>query len=386
MDYCSTERQKEVLKVLVANNGHITKTAKILKVNQSTVSRMFKALKLRAAKYGFAPDYSMTHEAAPGFLVKGTSTLYGADGTLKTQWVKTDIDKARHDEMLKAAMDAFTSELPRATPVKHGGGNNSDLLSLYTITDYHIGMYAWKEESGDNWDTDIAEKLLLDWFATAVELSPNSETAILGQLGDFLHWDGMDAVTPASGHLLDADTRFQHLVRVTISVLRKVIDMLLSKHKFVHVKMCEGNHDIASSAWLREMFCAFYENEPRLTIDTSPRPYYAYEHGNSLLLFHHGHKKRMQGIEATFVSLFREEFGRTKHAFAHMGHMHHNKVNESSLMIVEQHRTLAAADAYAARGGWFSGRDAKVITYSKEFGEVSRLTVNPDLVKKMSNG
>ena len=50
-------------------------------------------------------------------------------------------------------------------------------------------------------------------------------------------------------------------------------------------------------------------------------------------------------------------------------------------MIIEQHRTLAAKDAYASRGGWSSGRDSKVITYHKEFGEVGRLTINIDMLK-----
>ena len=50
-------------------------------------------------------------------------------------------------------------------------------------------------------------------------------------------------------------------------------------------------------------------------------------------------------------------------------------------MIVEQHRTLAAPDAYAARGGWLSGRDAKVITYHRDYGEVSRLTINSDMIR-----
>jgi len=49
-------------------------------------------------------------------------------------------------------------------------------------------------------------------------------------------------------------------------------------------------------------------------------------------------------------------------------------------MIVEQHRTLAANDAYASRGGWLSGRSASVITYSKKFGEVSRLTISPEML------
>lgn len=50
-------------------------------------------------------------------------------------------------------------------------------------------------------------------------------------------------------------------------------------------------------------------------------------------------------------------------------------------MIVEQHRTLSAPDAYAARGGWLSGRDAQTITYHSEYGEVSRVRVSVDMLK-----
>jgi len=63
-----------------------------------------------------------------------------------------------------------------------------------------------------------------------------------------------------------------------------------------------------------------------------------------------------------------------------MGHLHHLHVKENALMIVEQHRTLAANDAYGARGGYLSGRDAKVISYHSDKGEVSRLTINSDML------
>lgn len=44
-------------------------------------------------------------------------------------------------------------------------------------------------------------------------------------------------------------------------------------------------------------------------------------------------------------------------------------------------RTLAAKDAYAARGGWFSGRSTNVITYHKQYGEVSRQSISPEMLK-----
>lgn len=44
-------------------------------------------------------------------------------------------------------------------------------------------------------------------------------------------------------------------------------------------------------------------------------------------------------------------------------------------------RTLAAPDSHASRGGWMSGRDAKVITYHAEHGEVGRTTISYDMIK-----
>lgn len=53
-------------------------------------------------------------------------------------------------------------------------------------------------------------------------------------------------------------------------------------------------------------------------------------------------------------------------------------------MVIEQHRTLAAPDSHASRGGWLSGRDAKVITYSSQYGEVSRQVVSAAMVESRS--
>jgi hypothetical protein len=145
--------------------------------------------------------------------------------------------------------------------------------------------------------------------------------------------------------------------------------------------MADANHDPVSQIWLREWFAVMYENEPRVTVDKSPNPFNAYEFGKVALFFHHGHKRKVNNVSEVFASQFREMFGRTKYAYAHMGHLHHIDVKENNLMVVEQHRTLAPADAYSARGGWLSGRDARVITYDKRFGEVSRLTINSDMLK-----
>jgi hypothetical protein len=376
----ATERQKEYIDA-VNEYGGIRSAARSLNINHSAIVEAFSLLRRRAATSGYAPEQDMVRPVPEPFIVRGVSTYYNAEGKASGQWVKSKIDDNKLQEMMKAVIDGMKDDIPRLTALPAPALGNDNLLNCYVITDYHLGMLAWDEEAGENWDLDIAQALVVKWFEQAIAQSPNADTAVFAQLSDFLHFDGMDAVTPASKHLLDVDTRFAKVVRSAIRVLRTVIDMLLAKHQHVHIIMADANHDPVSQIWLREWFSVLYENEPRITVDKSPNPYNAYEFGKTALFFHHGHKRKVSNVSEVFAGQFREMFGRTKHAYAHMGHYHSIDVKENNLMIVEQHRTLAPGDAYSARGGWLSGRDAKVITYSKQFGEVSRLTINSDMLR-----
>lgn len=333
------------------------------------------------AKRGFAPEFDMTKPVADGFAVKGTSTLYREDGSIAAQWVKSREDLQRQKDLMDAAIAGMCEQIEPVGKVAAPKSVASDLLNLFVVTDYHIGMLAWGEETrGDNWDVDIAQRLITAWFDAAIDRAPAAETAVFAQLGDFLHFDGLEAVTPEHRNLLDADTRYARVVRIAQRVVRDAITKLLHRHKRVHVILAEGNHDPSGSVWLREATAALWEGNPRVTVDTSPDPYYCVEHGLTSLFFHHGHKRKPAEIDDVFAAKFRDVFGRTKYSYAHMGHLHHAALKESPLMIVEQHRTLAAADAYASRGGYLSGRDAPVITYSKRYGQVGRIVLSPEAV------
>jgi len=371
-----TEYNEQRVKEALAVGGTNQAMADMLGVNERTMRRW----KAKLALSGYSPEHDMTRQCPDGFKVKGVSSLYNKDGELSAQWIKTSADHERRHQMMLEAVEALKEEIPRVTiPVASTAGNES-LLNVYTITDHHLGLLSWGEETGEDYDTDIAEELLVSWFARAIAQSPPADGCVFAQIGDYLHWDGMDAVTPASKHLLDADTRFSRLVRVAIRVTAKIIEMLATKYKSVKILMCEGNHDPASSVWLRELFSFRYADSPSIYVETRPDPYYCHEHGKTSIFWHHGHKHKMIGLDAVFVAKFRDVFGRTSQSYAHTGHLHHRDVKETNLMIVEQHRTLAAADAYASRGGWMSGRSSTVITYHKTFGEVGRITISPEML------
>jgi hypothetical protein len=326
------------------------------------------------------PELGPEFVPTDGLAIKGKTTLVSGDGRIMHQHVMERFDASRQLDMMRAVVDALKEEVPRVEPTPAPGSTIGELLNLYAVTDAHFGMLSWREETGADYDLPIAEKLLLDWFAAAIDLAPPAETAIFAQIGDLLHYDGFESKTPTSGHILDADSRLPKVIRVVIRTLRRVIAMLLEKHKFVHVIMADANHDPASEAWLREMFAAFYDNEPRVTVDSSASTYYAYRHGDVSLFVHHGHRRKVGNVDTVFAGKFREMYGQTKFSYAHLGHLHSDELKSTNLMKVERHETLAAADAYAANGGWLSGRSAKVITYSKNHGEVARLTLTPGMV------
>lgn len=343
--------------------------------------RVIRIRKAKLAKKGVGHGRDVSHLVPDGYKIKGTSSLVDEFGNTKLQWVKTDTDAERQVELMKAVIEGMKSEITPVAPVKAARAKRDDkLLNLYTVSDFHLGMLAWADESGDDWDMKIAEDLFSRWFDAAFQKAPDAGTGVINLLGDFAHFDSLDAVTPESRHVLDADTRYQKLVRYMIRMVRRVVDMALVKHHTVKLLIVQGNHDPVVSVWLAEMFTVLYSNDSRVIVDTSPDVYKMVQHGKTTLFFHHGHKARFDAIEPVMIAKFRKAFGESVYSYAHVGHLHHQKIVESRNMIVEQHRTLAAKDAYASRGGWMSGRSANVITYSAEYGEVARLTISPEML------
>lgn len=350
----------------VAEYGTVTAAAEALGLNRATFQNRVNEARRRKA----------------GMVVTGRSTLTDLrTGEPVMEWVKESLDRQKAAEAQQAAYAVLAQELPRIAPTAPPRATEGHLATVYTLTDCHVGALAWRQEGGADWDLQIAEDTLLGCFRHMIETSPASELGVVNQLGDFLHWDGLEAVTPTSRHLLDADGRFEKVVAVAIRVLRRVVDMALQKHKRVHVILAEGNHDLASSVWLRQMFAALYEKEPRITVEQSPLPYYALEHGKTLLCFHHGHLKKNDQLPLLFAAQFAEMWGRTTKRYCHTGHRHHLEEKEHSGMIVCQHPTLAARDAYAARGGWHALRSATAVTYHRSFGEVWRTSACPEMLR-----
>ena len=248
-----------------------------------------------------------------------------------------------------------------------------------------MGMLAWPEETGEPWDLSIGERTLAGAVNYLVHRAPAARIALIAFLGDFMHYDSMIPVTPTSRNQLDADSRFPKMVRASVRAIRHVIERVLEKHEQVQVIVEIGNHDLASSIFLMECLANTYENEPRITIDTSPKHFHYYRFGECLVGTHHGHGVKLEQLPLIMATDRRQDWGETRHRFWWTGHLHTGKklvapvAQDFAGCSVERFRVLPPSDAWASQKGYRSVRDMKAIVLHRRYGEVARSTVSPEM-------
>lgn len=377
--YC-TPRQREILEA-IERLGSARAASVELGMNVGGASETYLAVKRKAAKFGYAPEHDFTRPVPEGFVAKGVSTYYNSEGKPSGQWVKASLSHEALMDAMRETIKGFKDEIPPAVSTVAPVASEEQLCNLYTFTDYHLGMLAWHQEGGSDWNVSLAEKTIIAALVQMVNQSPNAHTGVLNIQGDFLHTDGKTPVTPTAKHVLDADSRFPKIRRAAIRIIRSLVNICLQRHQEVYLIIAEGNHDEESAGWLADLFAVHYEEESRVTVNDSILPFYVFEWGNTMLGVHHGHKVKNENLPLLFAAQFPQEWGRTTRREIHCGHRHHRDEKEYNGVTIVQHPTLAARDAYAARGGWIADRAAWAITYHKKYGAVGRVMVTTEMLE-----
>lgn len=376
-DFCKSEEQRQKLSLYI-ELGSVRKVAEKLGCSHQAVSSAIRIVKRRAAESGLAPEADMTHSTAEGFNVKGTSTLYDEDGNVKIQWVKTQANQKSIEEVA----DVFNEALGDFKPVEpcKTCHTEEDLMAVYPMGDPHIGMYAWAEEAGENFDLEIACDNLRKATKYLVERSPNAKTALILNLGDFFHSDNADNKTARSGNALDVDGRWAKVLRTGIDLMCELVTSSLVKHENVIVKNIIGNHDDHSSIFIGVALDKYFKNEPRVNVDLSPAKFWYYKFGEVLIGSTHGDTAKPTKLPEIMAADKPMDWGRSKYRYWYTGHIHSRNVIEFSGCVWESFRTLAAKDAWHAGAGYRSGRDMCSILLHKDFGEIGRNTVSVKMI------
>ena len=210
-----------------------------------------KSLRQVAKEFGFSKSSVQRHkkhthekeaQEIPNGIVTKVSTLYDADGQVKQQWVmEKPEDKDKLLLWTEIAKDIAKDIDPVAEMAMPLTGER-DLLACYPIGDLHLGMLSWDKETGHDWDLKIGERVFDDAMDFLVDNTPLSDNALVAFLGDFMHYDSFESITPTGGNLLDSDSRYPKMVKVAIRSARKAIDSSESQEREGHRRVRQPRH------------------------------------------------------------------------------------------------------------------------------------------------
>jgi len=355
----------------VIEHGGIRPASRALGVSKGTICAALDRVEKSAARKGYAPGH-FTEGVAPGYLMGKVTVQRGPGGDVERTWERQSPDQDLQIELLRE----FVAELcegvkGRAPKVRQPSFVNADLLTVYPIGDHHHGMYADPSETGDAYDAKISVHRLESAFDHLIALAPPSESALLINLGDFLH--GNDSTNETEhGNRLDVDTRFGKVLHSGAMALVRCVLKLLAKHKTVHVWNIRGNHDRDAALGLAMAMSFYFHDEPRVIVDLGTGLYKYHRFGRVLIGSHHGHGAKAQDLPLIMAEDRKEDWGATDHRVWHCGHIHHLTRKDFVGCTVETHRTLAGSDAWHAGQGYRSKKDMNAIVYHSVHGEIQR--------------
>ena len=370
----STPRQLEFLDILADCNDNISAAAKKIGIGERNSRALMKRLRKSAAIQGVSPENDMNNSVPDGFVVSGVSTYYNEEGQPTAQWVKSKLAENQKLQMLQDAIaDAVEEHRGKAKPVKQlkTKEKEEDVALIIPMGDPHIGMYAWAEESGEDFDINIAHDDLLKAAEKLVNMAPTASRCVIINLGDFFHSDNKGNTT-TRGTSVDVDTRWSKVLKLGCMIMVDIIRLALKKHPHVEVINAIGNHDDHSSIMLAAFLDAYFSNEDRVTIQPTTSKFHYFKFGKCLLGVTHGDTIKHNDLGEVMATDKPEDWGSSEHRYWYVGHIHHSRKTELRGCTVESFRTLAAKDAWHAAKGYRSGRDMNAIVFHKEFGEIAR--------------
>tara|TARA_B110000444_G_scaffold257488_2_gene296005 strand:- start:499 stop:1584 length:1086 start_codon:yes stop_codon:yes gene_type:complete len=265
---------------------------------------------------------------------------------------------------------------PEYPKINYKTGNH---LLVINPADVHIGKYADKEETGEDYNIDIAVKRVLEGVSGLIEKSKGFPIdKILFCIGnDILHTDNVMSST-TRGTYQDTDGKWWRHYEVALKVYVKCVEML-RKIAPVDCVHSMSNHDFQSGFHLAHALKSWFRNTKDVSVDcgVSNRKYYVY--GSNLIGLEHGDGAKMDKLPLLMAQEQSSSWAVTTHRYWYLHHLHH-KIKHRWLdakdyigVTIEYMRSPSASDSWHSGKG-FCGVPKAVegFLHEKDSGQVAR--------------
>jgi len=373
----ATPVEREHLDCMIFH-GSARKAAEALGLSKDAVSKAYRRVKARAAKQGYAPESGIDHPVAEGFELRGyshfTKTALG-----EPIWLKTRAAERDYWEGIRTAIEAVKPIDPAILPAPEEP--QSDIVPFLQIGDAHIGMLASEAETGANFDITIAKREICAAAAALIDEAPPCERMVINDLGDGTHYETFKAMTEASGHAVDYDTRYWKMIDAYVEICEFIAERALAKANTVDLIYNQGNHSRSNDSWIAVLMRSLHRNNPRVNVLRNESPYIAYRMGKTFVLIHHGDKAKPEAVAKVMAEDYAIDWGETEYRYIDGGHVHHSQRKELPGCVFESWNNLAPRDKYAHDGGWRSKQCMTLVLRSRRYGERGRKVMPIALVR-----
>lgn len=262
--------------------------------------------------------------------------------------------------------DAFNAVKPVNVPA---ADVYNDLMTVYPLYDMHIGMMAWgRETRGQDFDLDLMKSDLMQSISTVQSYAPDSQDALIILGGDTIHINDHFNQTPASGHKMDVDGRFEKVIDTAIEAISWAVEYLASKHSTVKVVVLRGNHDETAHLVLKAALKQRYRGSDNVSFPALNKwdksEIYWFKHGSSLIIAHHGDKAPPERL-AMIAADKCPDWSSCKYRVILTGHLHSLKVKDMAGVTHYTLRAFCPPDAYGAMFGGVRGLSAMSFSAAK---------------------
>lgn len=248
-------------------------------------------------------------------------------GWLKTEktsiFIKNKDDIVSYEDIKEEFLKTIKKHAPRYTKIRRTTVRDGHLLVI-DPADIHIGKLAMKEESGADYNIDIAVDRCVKGVEGVVNKSQGFDIAkIIFVIGnDILHTDNAIRTTTA-GTKQDTDKQWWYAYINARAMYVKIIERLITVAN-VHVVFCPSNHDYVSGFMLADSIACWFNKCSQVTFDVSMRHRKYNMYGNTMLEFDHGDGHKDADTPLIMASEQPELWAKSKFRYSFKHHKHHH--------------------------------------------------------------
>jgi hypothetical protein len=318
-------------------------------------------------KFGIGPEWEAESFKANAYQGFYKVKIDGTDQHRKVQLWQTSVRfKRKIDHLVQQAVRDWCSRHVPAVPMRASnapaktGRAGPGVLCVWGLYDAHLGMRAWRDETGHDHDLGLAVRQVRGAVdAMAAELAPYRPERVLIPIGnDFLHIDGVRHKTAFGDHELDVDSRFSKVYRAGLDVLAHMVDRALEVGAAVELLYVPGNHDTTTSYTLIVALAERYRLDKRVTADLSATARKYRRVGRVLLGFAHGDAANADQLSRIMPSEAVNLWNGTTCREIHTGHLHQARqrhytgATPTNGITVRVHPCLCPPDAWHYKQGF----------------------------------